>query len=159
MQTFSNMRRNSSYRDFIGIALLFIALFIYESLASRLSFLPPLLGVLFYLFKRYDEKESFWHFCLILVSISIVAIFNDITLWFLPLLFGVLAFVFNFIFENFAESKVLRIAQVAGTYIGFFIALYTLDGTFTFNMQIAPLTLAYYCAIETALVGIYEYTI
>lgn len=159
MQTFSNMRRNSSHSQIIATALLFIAFFIYESLASRFALLPPLLGVLFYFFRRYDEQDDFWHFCLILVAVCIVAIFNDIALWFLPLLFGVLVFVFNFIFENLAESKVLRVMQVAGVYGVFFATLHILNGSLGFDMQITPLTLVYCCVIESVMVGIYEYTI
>ena len=159
MQTFSNMRRDSSNSQIIGTALLFIALFLYESLTSRFVFLPPLIGVLFYLFRRYDEQDDFWRFCLVLVAISVVGVFNDFALWFLPLLFAILAFVFNFIFENLAESKVLRIMQVAGAYVGFFVALYILDGSFGFDSQITPLILVLYCAIESVLVGVYEYTI
>lgn len=160
MQTFSNMRRDSSNSQIIGTAIFFIVLFFYESLASRFVFLPPLIGVLFYLFSRYDEQDDFWRFCLVLVAISVVGVFNDFALWFLPLLFAILAFIFNgFIFENLTESKVLRIMQVAGAYIGFFVALYILDGSFGFDSQITPLILVLYCAIESVLVGVYEYTI
>lgn len=159
MQTFSNMRRDSSNSQIIGTAIFFIVLFFYESLASRFVFLPPLIGVLFYLFSRYDEQDDFWRFCLVLVAISVVGVFNDFALWFLPLLFAILAFIFSFIFENLAESKVLRIMQVAGAYIGFFVALYILDGSFGFDSQITPLILVLYCAIESVLVGVYEYTI
>ncbi len=149
MQTFSNMRRDSSNGQIIGTAIFFIVLFFYESLASRFVFLPPLIGVLFYLFRRYDEQDDFWRFCLVLVAISVVGVFNDFALWFLPLLFAILAFIFSFIFENLAEGKVLRIMQVAGAYIGFF----------GFDSQITPLILVLYCAIESVLVGVYEYTI
>lgn len=70
MQTFSNMRRNSTYQDNLNFFYIVCLLFAYQILTSLYMFLSPLIGVFFcYLIllknkelKTKEEQTKEWYF-------------------------------------------------------------------------------------------------
>ncbi|HIV48561.1 hypothetical protein [uncultured Helicobacter sp.] len=159
MQTLSNMRRDSSHSQSLKNILFLLGLFVYECLASVIVYLPPLLGILFVLFVRYDTKGDFWRFCIIVAIIFVVEIFYDMPLWFLFVLFVVLYYVVTLWLANFNAKYILNIAQVVFVYMGVYLAfIYTeiITGT---PLLINPLVIVYYCVFEAVMVSIYEYAV
>lgn len=159
MQTLSNMRRDSSYSQSLKNILLLLGLFVYECLASMFVYLPPLLGVLFLLFRHYDQKEDFWQFCIIIAIMFVVEIFYDMPLWLLFVLFVVLRYIVIAWLTHFNVKYIIHIAQVILTYIGLYVALVCISIITRATLDLNPIVLVYYCLFEIILVSIYEYTI
>ena len=157
MQTFSDMRRDSSHSQNLKNIIFLLALFVYESLAGIIVYLPPLLGILFLLFVRYDLKGDFWRFCIVLAMILVVEIFYDMPLWFLFVLFVVLYYVAMIWLENFNAKYILSIVQVVLVYVGVYIGLVGMEGINGAQILVNPLVLVYYCVCEAVMVSIYEY--
>ncbi len=66
MQTFSNMRRNSTHKETLKAIALFTLIISYGALTDMLYYLPPLLGVAFVLFCRFMDKQQY-HYLLPIV--------------------------------------------------------------------------------------------
>lgn len=159
MQTLSNMRRDSSYSQSLKNILLLLGLFVYECLASMFVYLPPLLSVLFLLFRHYDQKEDFWQFCIIIAIMFVVEIFYDMPLWLLFVLFVVLRYIVIAWLTHFNVKYIIHIAQVILTYVGLYVALVCISIITHATLDLNPIVLVYYCLFEIVLVSIYEYTI
>ncbi len=159
MQTFSNMRRGGSYSQSLKNIALFIALFVYESLAGLLGFLPPLLGGFFLLLVHYDKEDDFWRFCIILSMLFVVEIFNDMPLGILLILFLVLRHVMFLYIRTFNAKRFLIILQIALVYFGLYLVFITFKSFGNPYFDINSLILVYYFVVETVLVSFYEYSI
>lgn len=159
MQTFSNMRRGGSYSQSLKNIALFIVLFVYESLAGLLGFLPPLLGVFFLLLVHYDKEDDFWRFCIILSMLFVVEIFNDMPLGILLLLFLVLRHAIFLYIRTFNAKRFLIILQIALVYFGLYLVFITFKSFGNPYFDINSLILVYYFVVETILVSFYEYSI
>ncbi len=159
MQTFSNMRRGGSYSQSLKNIALFIALFVYESLAGLLGFLPPLLGGFFLLLVHYDKEDDFWRFCIILSMLFVVEIFNDMPLGILLILFLVLRHAVFLYIRTFNAKRFLIILQIALVYFGLYLVFITFKSFGNPYFDINSLILVYYFVVETVLVSFYEYSI
>lgn len=159
MQTFSNMRRGGSYSQSLKNIALFITLFVYESLAGLLGFLPPLLGVFFLLLVHYDKEDDFWRFCIILSMLFVVEIFNDMPLGILLILFLVLRHAVFLYMRAFNAKRFLIILQIALVYFGLYLVFITFKSFGNPYFDINLLILVYYFVVETVLVSFYEYSI
>ncbi|MGI0407220.1 hypothetical protein ACRE1S_03995 [Helicobacter himalayensis] len=159
MQTFSNMRRGGSYSQSLKNIALFITLFVYESLAGLLGFLPPLLGVFFLLLVHYDKEDDFWRFCIILSMLFVVEIFNDMPLGILLILFLVLRYVVFLYIRTFNAKRFLIILQIALVYFGLYLVFITFKSFGNPYFDINSLILVYYFVVETVLASFYEYSI
>lgn len=159
MQTFSNMRRGGSYSQSLKNIALFIALFVYESLAGLLGFLPPLLGIFFLLLVHYDKEDNFWRFCIILSMLFVVEIFNDMPLGILLVLFLVLRYMAFLYVDTLNAKRFLAVLQIALVYFGLHLVLVTLKSFGNLYLDINPLILVYYFVVETIIASFYEYSI
>lgn len=159
MQTFSDMRRDSSHSQSLKNILFLLGLFVYECLAGVIVYLPPLLGILFLLFVRYDTNGDFWRFCIVIVMMFVVEIFYDMPLWFLFVLFLVLHYITTLWLMNFNTKYLLSIMQVVCVYVGVYVAFACMEMLSGTPLRIDPFVLAYYCMLEAVLVSIYEYAV
>ena len=120
---------------------------------------PTRFGVLFLLFRHYDQKEDFWQFCIIIAIMFVVEIFYDMPLWLLFVLFVVLRYIVIAWLTHFNVKYIIHIAQVILTYIGLYVALVCISIITHATLDLNPIVLVYYCLFEIVLVSIYEYTI
>ncbi|WP_146744498.1 hypothetical protein [Helicobacter sp. 10-6591] len=159
MQTFSNMQRSGSYRQAVKNIFFFAFLFIYQSLVGLATFLPPLLGVFFLLFLFYDDKDDFWHFCVVLGILFVIEAFNAIPLGFLVLLFLLLRYVMILYSHKFSFTRFLWVIEIILVYVGFYCLLVVSSRFLEFGIELSPLILLYYLAVEIIMVGIYEHSL
>ena len=152
MQTFSNMRRNSSHKQTLLSILLFVGFYIYESIASMNIWLPPLVGVCLALFVRYDKQDNLYRFLAIIGYMVVIESENELPMGMLLALFLLLAFfVIPRIRIMFDSVRITRIACVILAYIGLLIASIATDiltGNTTPNVWI----LLYYAVWEIIIV-------
>ena len=159
MQTFSDMRRDSSYSQSLRNILFLLGLFVYECLAGIIVYLPPLLGILFVLFVRYDTRGDFWRFCIVLAMMLVVEVFYDFPLWFLVVLFVALHYVAMLWLANFNAKYILSIVQVVMVYACVYVWLVGMEGNASAQSFLNPLVLVYYCVCEAVMVSLYEYAL
>lgn len=157
MQTFSNMRRGGSSSQNLKNIALFIALFVYESLAGLLGFLPPLLGIFFLLLVHYDKEDNFWRFCVTLSMLFVVEIFNDMPLGILLVLFLVLRYTAFLYTDILSTKRFLAVLQIALVYFGLYLVLVALKSFGNLHLDINPLVLVYYFVTEAIIASFYEY--
>lgn len=128
MQTFSNMRRNSTHKQTLLSLLLLIGFYIYESVASMQMWLPPLIGVSLVFFIRYDKQDRMYHFLAIIGCIVFIESENSLPMGTLLGLFLVLAlFVIPRVQMMFDSMRITRLACVLSAYIGFYIIALVVD--------------------------------
>ena len=153
------MRRGGSYSQSLKNIALFIALFVYESLAGLFGFLPPLLGIFFLLLVHYDEEDNFWRFCIILAMLFVVEIFNNIPLGILLVLFLLLRYAMFLYIHTFNVKRFLIVSQIALVYFGLYLVLVAFNSFGNLYLDINPLILVYYFVVETIVASLYEYSI
>lgn len=134
----------------------YIALFVlYESLSSIYLFLPPLLGVLFYIFinslKDDDSVASFLIiFCLIIFESEKGYNLFSVVIYF--------ALVYKFILprleQNFSCSPCIKISVVLLAYVGFYFFGVMLSSIFLTPMPSINYYVVYYIIIEFLIVSI-----
>jgi len=149
MQTFSNMRRNSTYHKTITPYILFIVAIVYESLASMTLFMSPLLGVgFYYIIQHIYDETRYRDFILIFLYALYVEIDRDMVL--LSFLFFTLIF-YKLLFHSFKKyvhcQICLVVAYIAVGYIGYF--LFNLFLTYLLNMPLTNFSSNYLLYIIT----------
>lgn len=130
MQTFSKMRRNSTYQAIIKYCLLSLVLIVYCCLTDLYVILPPLFGILFLLFaKTLKEQKMGLLFlllmCLFFIELDKGVLFGSLFLIFCGLYFTFylpLSFVFQkvFTFKIFCIFCIYLICLIVFSFIGNF---------------------------------------
>jgi len=149
MQTFPNMRRNSTYHRTLTPYLIFVAALIYESVASMTLFMSPLLGVgFYYIIQHINDETRYRDFILIFAYALYVEIDRGMVLlsfFFFTIIFYIL------LFRSFKQyvhcQNCLVIAYVTIGYLGYF--LFNLFLTYIFNMPLTLFSLNYFIFILT----------
>lgn len=136
--------------------LVYVAIFVmYESLSSIYLFLPPMLGVLFYIFiqsiKDSDAVASFLIiFCLIIFESEKGYNLFSVVIYF--------ALVYKFILpkleQNFSCSPCIKISIVLLAYIGFYFFGLMLSSVFLTTMPSINYYIIYYIIIEFLIVSV-----
>lgn len=156
MQTFSNMRRNRAYKHALIAIFAFLALWVYESLATMWLYAPPLIGVAYYAFVRFSQasesKSNIYIFIAIICGLFIIEAENDLPFGLLLGLFTILSlFIMPRLQVLIGEYRIYKLSCVFVAYIGLFVAscfIYLL-----FKVPIPSLwILLYFMIVELALV-------
>lgn len=97
MQKVSNMRRDSSYQNFVDISISLGFLLIYDAISSMQLILPPLFGVLFLSFVKLFEGERYYSLFAFVLTLGIM----ESSKGFMPgTLFVVYCLVYIFVFNR-----------------------------------------------------------
>jgi len=148
------MQRSITNKNYLGLFTYIIFFVIYQSLSSIYLFLPPLLGVLFYLFsislKDDDTVNSFFIIlCLLIFEADKgYPIFSSI-LYFLI----IYKFVLPIIIKNFSCYSCIRLSYVFLAYIGFFIFNLSISYVFMYTLPNFNYYIIYYIVIEFLIVS------
>lgn len=149
MQTFSNMRRNSFNKDILKAIILFAGLCIYESIASMLVFLPPLIGICLILFIRFDQSDNFYSFLAVICAVIFIEIENNIPLGFLLAVFLFLSLlVIPKIQVILNTPKMLKVAYVVLAYLSYYFTIEILDLIVGVNFSCSFLMILYFIVLE-----------
>jgi protein-S-isoprenylcysteine O-methyltransferase Ste14 len=135
---------------------IYVALFVfYSSLSSIYLFLPPLLGVLFVLFIRAQEREDILALVLICFSLLIFEA-NFGYLFFSSIFYFYVAskFLLPKIEQNFNCYSCVRIMYVLLAYIGYYLFLILLSKIFLLPLPHIDYYIVYYIVIEFFLVSL-----
>ncbi len=149
MQTFSDMRRNSTYHQTLTPYLIFVIAIIYTSLASMTLTLSPLLGLgFYYIIYHIHDEQRYRDFVLIFLYALYVEIDRGLIL--LSFFFFTLIF-YKLIFQSFQKyvhcQLCLIIAYVTIGYLGYY--LFNLFLAYLFNVPLPIFTLNYLLFIVT----------
>lgn len=133
MHSFSDMRRNSTNKNYISTSLFLLFLLFYNFLSSMYLFLPPLFGVLFLYFAYLFRTSKYYT----LLFFTIVTFVFEINKGFYPgVLFIIYSLVYVFlfpkitkIFDNFNIFEIFYppIIYILYFLINFFIMLFYND--------------------------------
>ena len=150
MQTLSGMQRSSYDKKNILTAFIFFLSILYESLTTLYPFLPPLLGIAFFIFASSENR-------LIKIYIFLYTLFfeadHGLPLFSTFLSFTILKYIFLKL-QNILSSKLLiKISLVATFYLFYPIFLYFLNKVFLTQMITFDLEYFKYLLIEIILVA------
>jgi hypothetical protein len=133
-----------------------VALFVlYESLSSIYLFLPPLLGVLFFLFIQAFRKEDLLSIVLIVFSILVYESEKGYLLFSAIIYFAIiLKYVLPKIEQNLNCKVCTKISIVILAYVGFYLFTSILSTIFLLPMPSINYYILYYIVIEFLIVSI-----
>ncbi len=152
MQTFSNLRRNSSNKNNIAIFALFVLIVVYESIISIYPFLSPFFGVMFlYTFEIEKSKNNFLKILLFLFII-LYEIDKDFVIFSYFLFFYLSKRYVTCWVQNFILSKVLKIVFfVIYAYLGYFLLNFLLSYLFSIFTPILGIEYLFFIIIDITL--------
>lgn len=149
----SNTRRHRLNKQTLAIFALFIGLYLYESVVSMYFFLPPLIGVLFVLFVRFDEEDNFYAFLAIIAGILCLEAENNLPMGILLGLYLLLAFlVIPKLKIMINTPKVISVASVLIVYLGFYLLILFFRSTFGSEIMGKAWILLFYAVCEMTIV-------
>lgn len=153
MQTFSNMRRNSTHKQTLIAFVLFVGLYIYESIASMWIWLPPFIGIAFILFLRFDKEDNFYGFLAVLWGIAFIEAENNVPL---GMVFGLFLFLSWLIVSRIqiilSTLRTARIVYIILAYVSFYIMLSLFDAFMGSAIAPSIWIVFYYISIEILIV-------
>ena len=134
----------------------YVALFVlYEGLSSIYLFLPPLLGVLFFLFIQAFKKEDLLSIILIVFSILVFESEKGYLLFTAVIYFAlVLKLLLPKIEQSFNCKVCINVSIVVLAYIGFYFFTSLLSSIFLLPMPSINYYVVYYIVIEFLIVSI-----
>ena len=135
---------------------IYVVLFVfYSSLSSIYPFLPPLLGVLFVLFIRAQEREDI--LALVLICFSLLVFEANYGYFFFSSIFYFYIaskFLLPKVEQNFNCYSCVRIMYVLLAYIGYYLFLTLLSKIFLLPLPHIDYYIVYYIVIEFFLVSL-----
>ncbi|MCX2717224.1 hypothetical protein OQH61_05680 [Helicobacter sp. MIT 21-1697] len=147
------MRRNSTHKQTLIAFVLFVGLYIYESLASMWIWLPPFIGVCFILFLRFDKEDNVYGFLAILWGVALIEAQNNLPL---GMVFGLFLFLSWFVVSRIqiilSTLRTARIVYVILTYVSFYIMLSLFDAFMGSAITPSIWIVFYYISIEILIV-------
>lgn len=117
MYAFSSMRRNSSYKNFIDIAIFICFLLVYDALSSMYIFLPPLFGILFLSFMRLYQAKRYYSFFAFVLTLFVLEATKGLYPGILLVVYSlVYIFAFNFVVKMFKYFNVFEALYIPLVY-------------------------------------------
>jgi len=155
MQTFSGMQRNRADQNALSRLLLALLFVLYEALAMRYLFLPPLFGVLFFLYIKALDRQNSFAFFLTLAMILVAEASKG---------YLFLSVLFFYTVSYFLLLPKLRIAVscrlclngiiVTYAYVGYWAFAALFSNMFALPPPLFDYRVIFYIAIEFFLVGL-----
>lgn len=149
----SNVRRHRLNKQTFATFMLFVGLYLYESVVSMYFFLPPLIGVLFVLFVRFDDEDNFYAFLAIIAGILCLESENNLPMGILLGLYLFLALLVIPKLEIMINTpKVISVASVLIVYLGFYLLMLFFQSAFGSEMMGKAWMLLFYVVCEMIIV-------
>jgi len=128
---------------------------IFSSMSSIYLILPPMLGVLFVLFKKSMDKSDSIYILLVSLCLVIFEINNGYTLFSSILYFFIVyKLVLPKIKQNFSCLSCMKIAYVLIAYLGYYFFLILMSNIFLLPEPSINYYIVYYIVIEFFLVSL-----
>jgi len=149
------MQRSISNQKYIVTFSYIIFYVIYESLSSIYLFLPPMFGVLFFLYSKAMDRHDFvlliiLAFCLIIYEADKgYLLFSSIIYFTL-----VNNFVMPKITQSFNCNSCIKLLYVIIAYIGYYLFLVLISNIFLLEIPSIDYYMVYYIIIEFFIVGL-----
>ena len=149
------MQRSLSHQISISPIIALPLFLIYESLSSIYLFMPPLLGVIFYLFINAKESENIK--LLLIVTLMLIIFEAEKGYLFLSTLFY-FTFIYQFFIpylkQNIVCNACLIFIFVFLAYIGYYLFILLLSQIFIFEAPCIDIYVLYYIFIEFLIVSL-----
>lgn len=147
-----NVRHRLNKQTFATFGL-FMGLYLYASVVGMYLFLPPLIGVCFVLFVRFDEEDNFYAFLAVIAGILCLESENNLPMGILLGLYLFLAFLVIPKLEIILNTpKVISVASVLIVYLCFYILMLLFQSTFDSEMMGKAWMLLFYVVCEVIIV-------
>jgi len=149
------MQRSISHNKSLNPLIYILVFVVYISLSSVYLFLPPLLGLLFFLFSRAidraDSLSVLWiSFALLLFEANFgYALFSSIIYFYI-----VKKFFMPSLEQSFYCGGCIKISYILFAYIGYFLFLLLLGNIFMLETPKLNYYIIYYIVIEFFLVSL-----
>ena len=149
------MQRSLSHQNPLT-PFVYVALFvIYESLSSIYLFLPPMLGVLFFLYINSLKNDNSVITFLIVFCLMIFESEKGYNLFSVVIYFSLIyMFILPKLEQNFSCSPCIKISIILLAYIGFYFFEIILGSIFMTEMPSINYYVIYYILIEFLIVSI-----
>lgn len=157
MQTFPNLRRNSTFKETLKAILLLVVFSFYTSLSDIYLFLPPMIGLLF-IFYVHTSKENEWILTLSIIACLIFFEFDHSEYsGILPLVFVLTDWLIVKKFQLLFQENVLLIFVYIGLIYFVYLFILYLLGMFggILNSNLEPIFISY-IFYESCLGIVYE---
>ena len=149
------MQRSITHKNNLDKYLYVLFFVIYQSLSSIYIFLPPLLGVLFYIFAIALKEKNTLNISLIIFCILIFEVDKGYKMFSAILFFLIVyRFILPSIIKNFSCYSCIRSSYTILAYIGFFLFNLILSYIFMNDMPSFNYYIIYYIIIEFLIVSI-----
>ena len=149
------MQRSISNKNSLNPFLYVILFIIYESLCSVYLFLPPLFGVLFFLFLDALKKEKTINILLIVFCLVVYESQMGFALFSSVIYFGLIyKFIIPKLQKNFGCVSCVRASYILLAYFGFYFFLLVLSNIFLLPMPNINYYIIYYIVIEFFIVSL-----
>jgi len=149
------MQRSLTHQISINPIIILPLFLIYESLSSIYLLMPPLLGVIFYLFINAKESESIK--LLFIVTVMLLIFEAEKGYLFLStLLYFALIYQFfiPYLKQNIVCKSCLKLVFILFAYIGYYLFILLLSQIFIFEAPSIDLHVLYYIFIEFLIVSL-----
>ncbi|QFR49277.1 hypothetical protein FJR48_05860 [Sulfurimonas lithotrophica] len=148
------MQRSISHKKSLAPFIYVVLFVLYEGLSSIYLFLPPLLGVLFFLFIQAFRKEDLLAIILVVFSILVFESEKGYLLFTTVIYFALtLKLILPKIEQNFNCKVCVNISIVLLAYIGFYFFTSVLSSIFLLPMPAINYYVIYYIVIEFLIVS------
>lgn len=149
------MQRSISNKNSLS-PFIYVALFvIYESISSIYLFLPPLLGILFFLFINSLKNDDSLSLFLIVFCLLVFESEKGYHLFSVVIYFALIYwYVLPRLEQNFSCEPCIKISIVLLAYIGFYFFGVVLSNVFLAEMPSINYYVAYYILVEFLIVSI-----
>jgi hypothetical protein len=149
------MQRSLSHKISINPIIILPLFLIYESLSSIYLFIPPLLGLVFYLFINAKESDSIK----LLLIITIMLIIYEAEKGFLflsTLLYFTIIYhlLIPYLQQNIVCKSCLKFIFIFIAYIGYYLFILLLSQIFIFEAPSIDMYIVYYILMEFLIVSL-----
>ncbi|MEA1919903.1 MAG: hypothetical protein U9N52_08700 [Campylobacterota bacterium] len=149
------MQRSLTHQIHINPIIILPLFLFYESLSSIYLLMPPLLGLIFYLFMQTRETENIKALFVIAIMLIIYEAEKGYlflsTLFYFTLLYQ---FVVPYLKQNIVCKACLRVIFISLVYLGYYLFLLLFSQIFLFEMPSIDLYVFYYIVIEFLIVSL-----
>ena len=149
------MQRSITYKNPVKVLFYIVLFLLYSSLATIYIYLPPLLGILFFLLSKSIRNDDMIlaliiSFCLVVFEV------NNGYLLFSSIIYLTLAdrFAIPKIIQNFSCASCVKVSYILLSYIGYYLFLLLASKIFILDTPSFNYYIVYYIVIEFLFVSL-----
>ncbi|MEA3522485.1 MAG: hypothetical protein U9R50_05890 [Campylobacterota bacterium] len=149
------MQRSLSHKISINPIIVLPLFLLYESLSSIYLLLPPLLGLIFYLFVDARESNNIKSLFIVVVMLIIYEAEKGYlflsTLFYFTLLYQ---FLLPYLKQNIICKSCLKFIFISLVYLGYYLLILLVSHVFLLEVPMIDLHVIYYILIEFLIVSL-----